>query len=308
MSEHRPVLLHETLEALAVTTGGHYVDATYGRGGHTRAILEQLGADGNLLVMDRDPEAIAAARENHSDDARVTIVSDAFANIGNAIAAAGWQAKVDGLLLDLGVSSPQLEQAERGFSFQHDAPLDMRMDNTGGLTAADWIAQADVVEIGSVLRSLGEERFYKRISRAIVEARETASITRTGQLAEIVSAAVPVREPGRHPATRVFQALRIQVNDELGQLEAALKQSVDVLAPGGRLCVISFHSLEDRIVKRFMRRLSLVDQMWRGLPQVPAHAQAVFERPRPALRPGREEQQQNPRSRSAVLRVAERCK
>ncbi|MDH3590021.1 MAG: 16S rRNA (cytosine(1402)-N(4))-methyltransferase RsmH [Gammaproteobacteria bacterium] len=306
MSDHQPVLLHETLAALAVKPGGRYVDATYGRGGHARAILERLDERGRLLVMDRDPQAIAAARCNHADDARVTIVKDAFANLTAVVEAADWCGRVDGLLLDIGVSSPQLEQPERGFSFQSDGPLDMRMDPDSGQSAADWLAHADVVEIGNVLRRFGEERSYKRISRAIVAARDHQAITTTAQLADIVSKVITVRESHRHPATRVFQALRIFINDELSQLETALKQSGKLLAPGGRLCVISFHSLEDRIVKRFMRRHSLVDPIWRGLPDIPESALPLFERPHTAVRAGAEEIEHNPRSRSAVLRVAER--
>lgn len=306
MSEHQPVLLHETLAALNVTAEGHYVDATYGRGGHAQAILDQLNEHGRLIVMDRDPQAIAAAQKKHGDDSRVTIIAGAFGDIASAIAPAGWQGRVDGLLLDVGVSSPQLDQAERGFSFRHDGPLDMRMDTSGGISAAQWIAQAELMEIGAVLRDLGEERFFKRISRAIVEARAVQPIETTAQLAEIVSSAVPRREPGRHPATRVFQALRIKVNDELGQLRNALEQSLDLLAPAGRLCVISFHSLEDRIVKRFMRRHSLIDPVWRGLPDIPPHAQPAFKRPARAVRASAAELDANPRSRSAVLRVAER--
>lgn len=307
MLEHQPVLLHETLTALSVTAAGFYVDATYGRGGHAQAILEQLDDNGRLLVMDRDPQAITAAHDRHGEDSRVVIVRDAFANVANAVATAGWDKPVNGLLLDIGVSSPQLEQADRGFSFQNDGPLDMRMDTGSGLSAAQWLANAELMEIGSVLRDLGEERLYKRISRAIVEARELAPIETTGQLAAIVATAAPRREPGRHPATRVFQALRIHVNDELGQLEQALEQSLDLLAPGGRLCVISFHSLEDRIVKRFMRRHSLIDPVWRGLPDIPPHAQPMFRRPVRAVRAGASELARNPRSRSATLRMAERC-
>lgn len=308
MSEHHPVLLHETLTALALRPRGRYVDATYGRGGHARGILERLDRHGKLLVMDRDPDAIAAAHSDIGADSRVTIVQEAFSKIGATADRLGWGGQTDGVLLDIGVSSPQLDEARRGFSFQADGPLDMRMDPGSGQSAAAWLARADVREIGQALRRYGEERFYKRIARAIVAAREQDPIERTTQLAAIVADAVPLREPGRHPATRVFQALRIVVNDELRELEQALEQTVALLAGGGRLCVISFHSLEDRIVKRFMRRHSLVDSMWRGLPDIPAHAQPVFKRPETAVRANAEEIRSNPRSRSAVLRVAERVR
>ncbi|MBT8136908.1 MAG: 16S rRNA (cytosine(1402)-N(4))-methyltransferase RsmH [Gammaproteobacteria bacterium] len=306
MSEHRPVLLHETLVALAVQPAGRYVDATYGRGGHAKGILQQLGDEGRLLVLDRDPAAIASAAAAHTGDERVIIQHRPFAELGNAVAALGWAGSVDGLLLDIGVSSPQLDEPQRGFSFRHDGPLDMRMDPAAGESAAEWLAHASEREIGTVLKELGEERAYKKISRAIVAARQQSPIETTARLAEIVSDVIRVREPGRHPATRVFQALRIYINDELQQLEAALQQSLDMLTAGGVLCVISFHSLEDRIVKRFMRRHAQPDPLWRGLPEVPAHAQPVLARPAKAVRAGSAEVEINPRSRSAVLRVTRR--
>ena len=302
MSDHRPVLLQEALEALCVRPDGFYVDATYGRGGHARAILERLDRRGRLTVIDRDPQAVAAARAAHGGDDRVTVLHDSFANLASAVAAPGL---VDGLLLDLGVSSPQLDQPDRGFSFTRDGPLDMRMDTSSGESAAEWLARAKVDEISDVIRRYGEERQPRRIARAIDNARRDTPITRTGQLARILSAAIPARDPKRHPATRVFQAIRIHVNDELGQLEAALDASLELLAPGGRLCVISFHSLEDRLVKRFMRRHSLADPVWRGLPDIPPHARPRLARPPRARRAGEAEQAANPRSRSAVLRVAQ---
>ncbi len=302
MSDHQPVLLHEVLDALCVRSDGFYVDATYGRGGHARAILERLGSDGRLTVLDRDPQAIAAARAAHGDDARVTIVHASFGDLTGVVGAPG---RVDGLLLDLGVSSPQLDQPERGFSFANDGPLDMRMDTTAGESAAQWLARATIDELTDVIRRYGEERHPRRIARAIDNARREEPITRTGQLAALLSSVIPARDPRRHPATRVFQAIRIQVNDELGQLEAALDASLALLAPGGRLCVISFHSLEDRLVKRFMRRHSLADPVWRGLPDIPPEARPRLGRPARACRAGAAEQADNPRSRSAVLRVAQ---
>ncbi len=306
MLEHRPVLLHETLDALAVNPEGTYVDATYGRGGHAAAIVQRLGKSGRLMVLDRDPEAVAAAQAAHGSDSRVTVVAGAFANLGAVLAGAGWQGQVDGLLLDIGVSSPQLDDPARGFSFRTDGPLDMRMDPAASESAADFIARAEAGELYRIFRLYGEERHAKRIVAAILEARAAGPIETTTQLAEIIAAVVTRREPGRHPATRVFQALRIHVNDELGQLDRALEASLDALAPGGRLCVISFHSLEDRRVKRFMRQHAQPDPMWRGMPDIPAEAQAFFRRPARAIKPGAEETAANPRARSAVLRVAER--
>lgn len=303
MSDHQPVLLHEVLDALCVRSDGFYVDATYGRGGHARAILERLGSDGRLTVLDRDPQAIAAARAAHGDDARVTIVHASFGDLTGVVGAPG---RVDGLLLDLGVSSPQLDQPERGFSFANDGPLDMRMDTTAGESAAQWLARATIDELTDVIRRYGEERHPRRIARAIDNARREEPITRTGQLAALLSSVIPARDPRRHPATRVFQAIRIQVNDELGQLEAALDASLALLAPGGRLCVISFHSLEDRCVKRFMRDASQVRGPFRGLPNVPPEYRPQLKLIGKAVTPGEAEITANVRARSARLRIAER--
>ena len=301
---HAPVLLGEALEALAVRPDGFYVDATFGRGGHSRALLEQLGERGTLLAIDRDPQAVAAARAQFGADPRATIVHAPFSRLGEVLGDAGRPA--DGILLDLGVSSPQLDDASRGFSFLRDGPLDMRMDPGSGESAADWLARAGEREIATVIARLGEDRFARRIARAIVDARSAEPIGTTGRLAEVVSRAVPTREPGKHPATRTFQALRIHVNRELEELEEVLPQAVDCLAPGGRLAVISFHSLEDRMVKRFLRRAAQDDPAWAGLPAIPAQARAKLRLVGRAVFPSEEEVAANPRARSAVLRAAER--
>ncbi|MGH8630849.1 MAG: 16S rRNA (cytosine(1402)-N(4))-methyltransferase RsmH [Burkholderiales bacterium] len=303
MSAHTPVLGREAVESLQIKTEGAYVDATFGRGGHSREILARLGPRGRLIAMDRDPQAVAAARQ--IPDSRLSVVHARFSRLREALRAAGL-ARVDGVLLDLGVSSPQLDDAQRGFSFRHDGPLDMRMDPGSGISAAQWLAQAGEREIGEVIKRYGEERFAKQIARAIVAARSRRPVERTRQLAEIVAQAVPAREPRQDPATRTFQALRIYLNQELEELEVTLPQCVDSLAVGGRLTVISFHSLEDRIVKRFLQRESQ--------PQVPARLPlTVGQMPRSRLRlvgravkPGEEELRANARARSAVMRVAER--
>ncbi|PZN33495.1 MAG: 16S rRNA (cytosine(1402)-N(4))-methyltransferase [Proteobacteria bacterium] len=306
MQEHMPVLLAEALEALDVRPGGRYLDATFGRGGHTGAMLERVGPAGRVVAMDRDPAAIAAGRERFASDERLILVNEAFSRLAQVAAQVGLIERFDGVLLDLGVSSPQLEDPARGFSFVHDGPLDMRMDNRAGVTAAQWLARAGEREIARVIREYGEERFAKRIARAIVERRRTAPFERTLDLAAVVAAAVPTREPGKHPATRTFQAIRILVNDELAEIEAALAASLTVLAPGGRLCVISFHSLEDGLVKRFIQRHSQDDPVYAGLPEVPAEARAKLRRIGRAVHPTVQEVQRNPRARSAVMRVAER--
>jgi len=298
------VLLEETLEALAVKGDGFYVDATYGRGGHAEAVLARLGDRGTLLVIDRDPEAVACAREHIGRDPRVTVVHADFAALDTALEAAGRQP--DGILLDLGVSSPQLDTPGRGFSFQRQGPLDMRMDPGTGQSAAEWLAEVDERELAMVIARFGEERFARRIARAIVTARSAQPIETTADLARLVAAAVPRWEPGKNPATRTFQALRIQINDELGQLERVLPVAVAALAPGGRLAVISFHSLEDRMVKRFLRDQSRDDPAWAGLPVVPEAARARLRLVGRAVFPGEEEVRRNPRARSAVLRAAER--
>ena len=304
--EHQPVLLREVIDALALRSAGVYVDATYGRGGHCRAILAALGPDGRVLAIDRDPEAVAAAELDAARDSRLQVLQGSFGRLRELLREAGVGEAVQGIVLDLGVSSPQLDQPVRGFSFRHDGPLDMRMDPAAGCSAADWLADASEKDIGEVLRSYGEERQWRRIARAIVAARQRESIRRTAQLAQIVAAAHVGREPGRDPATRTFQALRIHVNRELQELEACLPQAVDLLAEGGRLCVISFHSLEDRIVKRFMRAEARGDEVYAGLPDMPPEARPRLRLLGRGIRPSAEECDVNPRARSAVLRAAER--
>jgi 16S rRNA (cytosine1402-N4)-methyltransferase len=306
VSEHTPVLLDEVLAGLAIRRGGRYCDATFGRGGHAAAILEAVGPDGSVVAVDRDPEAIRAGRRRFAGESRLTLVQGSFGPLEERVRAAGVTGELDGVLMDLGVSSPQLDEAARGFSFMQDGPLDMRMDNEAGQSAAQWLAKAGEREIADVLHDLGEERFARRISRAIVAARAATPLTRTGQLADIVSKAVPAREPGKHPATRSFQAIRMHVNRELEQIAEALPQAVNLLAAGGRLCVISFHSLEDRLVKRFIQREERGDPVYAGLPVVPPHARPRLRRVDGAVRATGPEIAANPRARSAVLRVAER--
>ena len=297
--QHIPVLLDEAVAALAVRADGTYLDGTFGRGGHARAVLQRLGPSGRLLLMDRDPEAIAQARVLEEQEKRVAVRQGSFAEMDQWDATAGG---LDGVLLDLGVSSPQLDDPRRGFSFLHDGPLDMRMDPHTGRSAAEWIARARAEEIERVLREYGEERFARRMAAAIVRERASAPICTTTQLARIVTAANPAWEKGKHPATRAFQAIRIFVNGELEALAAALAQAAALLRPGGRLVVISFHSLEDRIVKRFMRDASRHS----GQPGMPAVVAPRLRRLGRAMRPCEAEVTGNPRARSAVLRVAER--
>ncbi|NGX15215.1 16S rRNA (cytosine(1402)-N(4))-methyltransferase RsmH [Wenzhouxiangella sp. XN24] len=305
-TEHAPVLLGEALEALAPHAAGSYLDATLGRGGHTAAILQQLGEAGRVLAVDRDPDAVRAGQRRFAGDERVSIVRGNFAELEQIAAQAGFSAGFDGVLLDVGVSSPQLDDPARGFSFMRDGPLDMRMDPDAGRSAADWLATVSERDLARVLFEYGEERHGRRIARAVVTAREVTPIRSTGQLAELIAGAVPGREPGKHPATRSFQAIRICINDELAALDAALEASLALLKPGGRLCVISFHSLEDRRVKRFIRRHAEVAEPWRGLPDIPAHARPVLRPVGKAVRAGAAEIEANPRARSAVLRAAER--
>ena len=297
---HRPVLLREAVDALAVRADGAYVDGTFGRGGHSLAILERLGPRGSLIALDRDPEAERSAQA--IGDRRFSFFRRPFSALGEVLAGR----TVHGMLFDLGVSSPQLEEAARGFSFRADGPLDMRMDPTQGESAAQWLARAEQQEITEVIRGYGEERFAKQIAAAIVAARGREPLLRTRQLADLVAQAVRTREPGQDPATRTFQALRIHLNRELEEVSLMLPQAVAGLAPGGRLAVISFHSLEDRIVKRFLQRAAR--------PEVPRDLPLrASEMPQPSLkllgrgiRPSREEIERNPRARSATLRVAER--
>ena len=303
---HAPVLLEAVVAALCVRADGTYVDATFGRGGHSRALLADLGSGGRLVVVDRDPEAIEYARREFGSDPRVDIHHATFDRLLDLLG----PACADGILLDLGVSSPQLDDPARGFSFLRDGPLDMRMDPSAGASAADFITYATEREIGDVIAAYGEDRVARRIARAITAARLEAPITTTARLAAVVAAAVPARlhEPGRHPATRTFQALRIKVNRELELLESALTASLEVLKVGGRLAVISFHSLEDRPVKRFMRRLAQGDPVWRGMPNAPLDAQPRLALVGKAARASDAEVAANPRARSAVMRVAEKAR
>jgi 16S rRNA (cytosine1402-N4)-methyltransferase len=301
--DHRPVLLEEAVAALAIRPDGIYVDATFGRGGHARRILQALGAQGRLITLDRDPDAERAARE--ITDPRFVFVRAAFSALSAALDAARI-ALADGMLFDLGVSSPQLEDPARGFSFRGDGPLDMRMDPTQGVSAAEWLATASETDIREVIRTYGEERFAKQIAAAIAAARRSRRIERTRQLADIVGEAVRTREPGQDPATRTFQALRIHVNRELEEVSLMLPQALARLAFHGRLAVISFHSLEDRIVKRFLQAAARPD-VPRGLPlrasEMPQPALKLVGR---AVRASAAEVAANPRARSAILRVAER--
>lgn len=306
MQGHTPVLLEEVLAGLSIRSNGRYCDATFGRGGHTAAILEALGPDGRVVAIDRDAEAIRAGRLRFGDEPRLTLMRGSFARLTELVRTAGVEGELQGVLLDLGVSSPQLDEADRGFSFMQDGPLDMRMDNETGQTAAQWLARASEREVADTLHRLGEEKFARRIARAIVAARAEAPIERTGQLATVIAAAVPAREPGKHPATRSFQAIRMRVNAELESIEAALPQAVELLAPGGRLCVIGFHSLEDRLVKRFIQREARGDPHYAGLPQIPPHARPRLAKIGGATTPSDAEIALNPRARSARLRVAER--
>lgn len=303
---HQPVLLAEVLTGLSIKPDGIYVDGTFGRGGHAGAILAVLGPEGRLLAMDRDPQAIRSAEQQFGDDPRFEIEQGAFTMLSNMIAQRQLQGRVNGLLLDLGVSSPQLDDASRGFSFSEDGPLDMRMDPASGSSAAKWLETASESEISRVLKTFGEERFSRRIARSIVATRQEAPLQTTRQLAELVAAAVPVREKNKHPATRSFQAIRIFINSELDEIAAVLDQVIEVLAPQGRLAVISFHSLEDRIVKRFIRDEYRGEQ---APPEFPLAGMDYVPRLKPvgkAIRASEAELNDNPRARSAVLRVAER--
>ena len=301
---HVTVLLEDAVDALAIKADGVYIDATFGRGGHSRRILSVLNEKGHLVAVDRDPQAIAAGAS--IDDPRFLLVHRAFGELGAAAAEAG-VSDVDGILFDVGVSSPQIDDGERGFSFRYDAPLDMRMDTTQGETAAEWLARAEIRDLTEVIRNYGEERFAFQIAKKVVAARGEQPIVTTGQFAALVRETVRTREPGQDPATRSFQALRIHINQELRQLEIALPQALDLLKPGGRLVVISFHSLEDRIVKNFMREQSVADDLPKGLPL------RADQLPKPKLRlvgkmhkPSAAEVAANPRARSAVMRVAEK--
>jgi len=305
---HQPVLFNEVLEALRIRPDGVYVDGTYGRGGHAGAILERLNEQGKLIVMDKDPQAVADAENRFSNDQRVIIIHDDYLRMRDYVQANGLLDAVDGVLLDLGVSSPQLDDATRGFSFQHNGPLDMRMNNAQGETAAEWLMKATEKEIADVLWQLGEERFSRRIARRIVEFRQQQVITDTATLAVIISDCVPAGKEKKHPATRSFQAIRMKINHELEHISQLLEQMFDILKVGGRLLVISFHSLEDRLVKRFIKKHASPPPAPRGLPLreqdrvLGIRLKAIGK----AVKADAQELLRNPRSRSAVLRVAER--
>ncbi len=307
MSEfHQTVLLDEAVEALAIRPDGCYIDATFGRGGHSRKILSQLGPQGRLLSLDRDPQAIASGAL--LDDPRFTLVHTAFDGMAAAAKHVGFDvARVDGVLFDLGLSSPQLDTASRGFSFRFDAPLDMRMDTTRGQTAAAWLAEVDEKTLAEVIKDYGEERFALSIAKKVVAARAERPITTTGEFAALVRSCVRTREPGQDAATRTFQAVRIYINQELGQLALTLPQAMDLLKPGGRLVVISFHSLEDRVVKRFIQAGAKPIEPPKGVPltvaQLPKPALAMVGKP---VKAGEAELAVNPRARSAIMRVAEK--
>lgn len=302
---HQSVLLDTAVDLLVHLPDGNYVDCTFGRGGHSRLILNRLGENGRLIGIDKDPEAIAFANELAEEDRRFSVFHGSFAQLSEAMSGCGWS-QVDGVLMDLGVSSPQLDDAERGFSFMRQGPLDMRMNPTQGMSAADWLASAEEQEIADVIWRYGEERFSRRIARAVVLRREEGAIATTRDLAELVSSAVPKKEKHKHPATRTFQAIRIFINRELEDLETGLAAAVDRLAPGGRLVVISFHSLEDRMVKRFMRDLARGPQLPKGLPVTASEAESDYRLVGKALKADVAEVSDNVRARSAVMRVLER--
>ncbi|WP_241623643.1 16S rRNA (cytosine(1402)-N(4))-methyltransferase RsmH [Rosenbergiella epipactidis] len=305
--KHTTVLLDDAVSGLNIQPEGIYIDGTFGRGGHSRLILSQLGEKGRLIAIDRDPQAIAAAEQ--IDDPRFSIIHGPFSQLGDYVESLGLVGKIDGILLDLGVSSPQLDDAERGFSFMRDGPLDMRMDPSQGESAAQWLMRAAEEDIAFVIKTYGEEKFGKRIARAIVERNRLTPMTRTKELAEVIAAAMPVKDKHKHPATRSFQAIRIWINSELEEIERALASSIKALAPKGRLSIISFHSLEDRLVKRFMRTHSRGVQVPAGVPMTEAQIQALGGRELRSLGksvPGPAEVAENPRARSSVLRIAER--
>lgn len=307
---HITVLLEEAVEALAVRADGCYLDGTFGRGGHSRLILQNLGTEGRLLGFDKDPQAIATGQTLAAEDGRFVIVQRSFAELGAEAQARGLAGNVSGILLDLGVSSPQLDDPERGFSFMNDGPLDMRMDPSRGVSAAEFVNTASAEEIARVFKEYGEERFARRMAGAVVARRETQPFERTGDLAEVLKVANPAWEKGKNPATRAFQGLRIHVNNELGDLEAGLEAALDVLEVGGRLVVISFHSLEDRIVKLFMRKLvkGEADNLPRNLPIRHQAFEPRIKLIGKAQFASDEETRGNPRSRSAVMRVAEKLR
>ena len=303
---HTTVLLDEAVNALAIESDGFYIDGTFGRGGHSLLILKQLGEKGRLLGIDKDPEAILHGNEIQKQDKRLHMYQGSFANIKALAEDGNFLGNVDGVLLDLGVSSPQLDDAERGFSFLRDGPLDMRMDPTTGISASDWLHGAELDEITDVLKRFGEERFGKRIATAIVEQRKTKPLTTTQELVDLIEEAVPVKDKFKHPATRSFQGIRIFVNEELSDLETALDGILEALKPGGRMAIISFHSLEDRIVKRFIRKHVRGDDFPKDLPVTEQQLNRRLKAHGRKIKASAEQIQNNPRARSAVMRVAEK--
>jgi 16S rRNA (cytosine1402-N4)-methyltransferase len=304
--DHIPVLKREALDALNIVSGGCYIDATLGRAGHASGIAERMGESGRLIALDRDPRAIELGQQLFQGDQRVQIVHGEFSRMSELVGRYAGVEKVDGILMDLGVSSPQLDQAERGFSFMRDGDLDMRMDTSCGESAADWLARVDEADLVKVLFEFGEEKFARRIARAIVLTRADQKIETTLQLASLIEQSIPKKDKHKHPATRTFQAIRLQVNQELSQVSAALPQAVNLLNQGGRLAVISFHSLEDRIVKRFIRSLSTPNLPPKNIPVSDAAYLTPLNSIGKAIKPSKQEIADNPRSRSSVLRVAER--
>ncbi len=302
---HQTVLLNEAVDALALREDGIYIDATFGRGGHSAEMLARLGPHGRLIGFDKDVAAIESARQRFGADDRFSMQHASFAQIADVVREMGLEQRVDGLLLDLGVSSPQLDDADRGFSFMQDGPLDMRMDQSRGMSAAEWLATVEEGELAGVIREYGEERFARRIAHAIVRRRASGSLTRTGELAALIETAVPRRDPHKHPATRTFQAIRIHVNAELDDLGRCLRDALDILARGARLVVISFHSLEDRLVKRFMRDQARGERLPKGVPVQHEQLRGRLRLVGKAIRPGEAEVAANPRARSAIMRVAE---
>ena len=303
---HVPVLLGPVLEGLEIEQDGIYIDGTFGRGGHSSEILKQLNASGRLIAIDRDPQAIASAPKTLTDDPRFELIRSEIAELAARIEEKGLTGRINGLLLDLGVSSPQLDQAERGFSFLRDGPLDMRMDPESGIPASDWLQKVAEKDLRRVLKQFGEETQAGRIARGIVRSRDGAAINTTLQLADIVASIIPAHTRKKHPATKTFQAIRIFINNELEQVDQVLADSIHMLARRGRLCVISFHSLEDRIVKRFMRDASRESEQYRGMPNVPAEFQPRLRQIGKAITASADEVAANVRARSARLRIAER--
>ena len=303
--QHRPVLLNEAVDALNIQPDGKYLDGTFGRGGHSRAILARLSKEGCLLSLDRDPEAVAAGKEELGDDPRFSIVQGDFADMERFVREWGVEEGLDGILLDIGVSSPQLDNPERGFSFMEDGPLDMRMNPLQGVSAKEWLAEASERELTRVFREFGEERHARRIARSIVLARQKQRLETTGQLARLIEETTGRREQNKHPATRCFQAIRIYINDELAQLARGLEEAIKLLRPGGRLVVISFHSLEDRLVKRTIREAARPGRVRKNIPQHP-DLEPVLRPIGRAIKASATELSVNPRARSAVMRVAEK--